>query len=83
MVILFTLMLGLISIVLFTISIQHNLNSLFTIPNNHNHKQCISATVFDSLIDKAQNLKQHGDYQTAMKVFEQAIFVNKIIHIKL
>ena len=84
MVILFTLILGLISIVQFMISTQHNLNSPLMIHNNHNHNRHISAKVFDSLIDKAQNSTQHGDYQTAMKVFEQAfIFVNNITHFKL
>ena len=65
------------------ISTQHNLKSAFTIHNHHKHNRYISADVCNSWIDKAQNSTQHGDYQTAMQVFEQAIFVNNITHIKL
>ena len=64
------------------ITLTHNisLTSASTDDSKHNHN---TSDVVNSLIIKAQQSVQDGEYETAMKVYEEAIFVKNITHIKL
>ena len=67
------------------VSVHSSLNSSLHVQStkHRNHDKNNISCVVNSWIDKAQNSTKYGDYQTAMKVYQEAIFVNNITHIKL
>ena len=67
----------LLCIALLILSPQHSLNSALTSDNNDTHN---ISNVVNSLIHKAQKTANH---ETAMQIYEEAIFVKNITHIKL
>ena len=71
------LRLTLLAIVLLVASSQYSLNSALSNDSNNEYK------ITDSCIIKAQKSILDGDYQTAMQVYEEVIFVNNITDIKL
>ena len=71
------LRLWLLCITLLIASVQPSLNSALTNISNHTHN------IADSYIFKAKQSIHDENYQTAMQVFEKAIFIKNITDIKL